>query len=83
MEEGVAFSELRAWTVGIEYFAVLVDVASVEQFVVTVARFAATDHVAFDIVEFAESAGELYMGRIIEARVAEDTDAVLEASVEG
>ena len=65
VEEAVAFPVVRARAVRAEHFAVVVDVAGVEELVVFVARLAAAGHVGPDVVEVAETSREGHVRGVV------------------
>jgi hypothetical protein len=59
VEEAVAFAIVRPRTVEAQHVAIVVDVTGVKELVVFVAWFASSGHVWPDVVQVAESPGEL------------------------
>lgn len=78
MEEPVAFIIVRAWGVGCNYVAFIVDVASIEEFEVFIAEFTAIGEETLDVVQVADLVGKVDVLVVGHVGLPEDEDAILE-----
>ena len=77
MEKRIAFVCLAAWSVQLENFAINVDVAYVEQFVIFESILASSRKIGLDIIEFAESPCKSDVTLVVEVGTSENENSIL------
>ncbi len=65
MEEAIASPVVVSRTVDALYVAFAIDVSSIEQLVIVVARLSPASHIRSNIVQIAEAAREVDMSRVV------------------